>query len=223
VERKDRITKPNSQTYSLLKSKISASTALWHVICSFSDVLFNTMRTILSFIFIVFYTTIRAQTGDTVGIPHFPLTENKIVYAETIEAPSMTKDGLMYNGEEWYRRTLQSSDNRLTILNTPTGEISGPGTLHASWFRKKRFVRDIFFTIDIIATNGKYQYRIYNIYSFEKTVRFYYSDMYQEQLYPLDKTRWTEPYRRALLNNMNDKITALIIQLKNSMQVPYHR
>jgi len=63
-----------------------------------------------------------------------------------------------------------------------------------------------------------YAYKVYDIYGFEDTSKFYYSDMYNEERYPPDKAKWPELYRHTMLNTMNDKITGMIVEMQNEME-----
>ena len=174
---------------------------------------------LLHLIFIYLPGNAICQPGNLSKIPAIPLTANKIVYTALVNLDTtIRKEKLFYNAEEWYRYNFQSSDNTLTIDNMDNGIISGTGIIHAGKREKEVEAKDVFFTIDISVGKGEYRYKVYGIYSFEDTAKFHYSDMYNEELYPTDKPRWPEQYRRSMLINMNDRITAMIGKLQEAMK-----
>jgi hypothetical protein len=160
------------------------------------------------------------QPGDnTPKVPILPLINNKIVYAGSVSLdPSYSKRRLFDNAQQWYRHNFESNDNVLTIINIDSGMVSGPGIIHARRHEKLLNPKDIFFTIDVGMADGRYSYKVYGIHYLEDTSKFYFSDMYNEQLYPTDKPHWPEPYRRSMLINMNEQITAMIEKLQEGMK-----
>jgi hypothetical protein len=151
-------------------------------------------------------------------VPSLPLIGNKLVYTEQVHVDtSWSKERLFYNAQQWYRHNFQSSDNVLTIDNTVDSKISGPAIVHYAWHKKHKDERDLYFTIDIIAAPGIYEYRLYNIHGFTDAGEFSYSDMYNEALYPPKKPRWPEKYRSKMLTDMNSKVAAVIDEIKKDM------
>jgi hypothetical protein len=173
------------------------------------------MRSILlSVSFLVSTFTFAQQKKTAIALP---LTDNKIVYHDSTATNLYPQEQVYKRALKWYKTHLQSSDNRLIVDKPETGKMSGTGVLHFANHEKTVVPADVFFTIDIIARTGSYEYRVYDIYSFERSEKFYYSDMYNEELYPMPKPKWDNGYREAMLNNMNTKITGMLRILQNYM------
>jgi hypothetical protein len=174
---------------------------------------------LLAGVLLLILENIYAQEEDLHGVPPFTLAANKIVYTGSITLdPNISKEILFYNARQWYKHNFESADNTLTTIKADSGKISGTGIIHIRRREKHAEPYDIYFTIDIIVTNGAYQYKVYDIYSFENKQKFFYSDMYKEEQYPTPKPRWPKPYREAMLNKMNDKVLGMIAGLQRYMR-----
>jgi len=158
-----------------------------------------------------------AKSDDSLSsIPTLPLIANRIVYTDTVKLDSnYTKEKLFNNAQAWYRADFETSDNTLTINNSSDGELNGTGIIHDK--QKEIDPKDVFFTIDIVVMKGAYVYRVSGIAWMQDETRLYFTDMYNEELYPRAKNRWTNQYRHDMLINMNDKINAMLAHLKESM------
>jgi hypothetical protein len=155
------------------------------------------------------------------AVPGLPLADNKIVYSAQIPVDSSIDRSLIFvNAEKWYKKNFQTADNTLIVDNANFGALSGTGIIHAKNPNKGTDPGDVFFTIDIHVPRGMYVYKVYDIYGFDKTGKFYYSDMYSEEQYPTDKPKWPEPYRHTMLNDMNNKIAGMIAELQKEMSNP---
>jgi len=153
------------------------------------------------------------------AVPQMTLKEHKIVYSAKISVDSSRdKATLFVNAEEWYKKNFETADNTLIIDNSGDGTVSGTGIIHTKKHDQKADPGDVFFTIDIQVVRGMYTYMVHDIYGFNKTGKFYYSDMYNEEQYPTDKPIWPGPYRHSILNDMNGKITGMIAELKREMK-----
>ena len=159
------------------------------------------------------------QKADTLVIPALPLLENRIAYTGNINKDSAisTRD-LFHNAEEWYTHNYESADNTLTIDNINDGKISGTGIIHKKKKERKLDAEDIYFTIDIVSGKGGYFYKVYAIYSMDSTGKFYYSDMYNEYLYPVPKPKWSPQYKVKMLTNMNSRVQQMITQMQADLQ-----
>lgn len=175
------------------------------------------------FVISVIMAAICTQTGfsqSTDDIPDFQLEENKIIYSDVISAPSLSSDALFGNAEQWYKVNFETNDNTLTTNNITDGKLSGTGIIHNNPKSQKAEPGDIFFTIDIHVEKGQYQYKVRGIYGFDRNGKFYYSDVNTEEKYPPAKPKWPETIRQSMLSNMNDKIVAMLEELKKEMIVP---
>jgi len=151
-------------------------------------------------------------------VPKLPRTGSNIVYTASVALdPSYSKELLFNNGLQWYKRNFQSADNRLSINDAGAGRLSGAGIIHVGKHEKEIQPQDIFFTATIVATKGVYTYSIDSIYGFENREKFYYSDMYSEELYTQAKPKWTKPYRQAALSYMNNRILEITGRLRADM------
>jgi hypothetical protein len=164
----------------------------------------------------VIYTSGYSQ--DTTKLPSFSLFENRITYSETVTLDtSFSKQQLFHNAEEWYTHHYQTADNTLTIENIDDGKISGTCIIHLSDKERHANPGDIFFTVDIICAKGSYMYKVYGIHSADKTGKFYYSDMYNEALYPPSRPKWTNSARIIALTDMNNRVSKMIENMKSEM------
>jgi hypothetical protein len=178
------------------------------------------MRTLLSTSAFVFLSGIAPgqSVSSNSSVPTLPIIGNKIVYSEQVHLDSSwAKERLFYNAQQWYGHNFQSADNVLTIDNSNDCKISGPAIVHYAWHKKHKDERDLFFTIDIISGRGIYEYRLYDIHGFNDAGKFFYSDMYNEQLYPPKKPRWPEKYRKKMLLQMNSRVAAVIGGIRKDM------
>jgi hypothetical protein len=170
----------------------------------------------LSLLFLL--TTIHAFCQADTSRITLPLLANKVTYTRSVALPDpINKDILFQNAQDWYKHNYQDADNTLTIMNAANGQLSGTGIIHNNSKERKVEAGDVFFTIDIIVSNGAYQYKVYRIYSMENGAKFYYSDMYNEDEYPLSKPKWPVAYRRTMLREMNSKITNMLSTLETDM------
>lgn len=159
-----------------------------------------------------------SQENGAHAVPSFTLVDNKIVYSGSINVdPAITKETLFDNSQHWYKHNFESADNTLTVIKADSGKISGTGIIHIRHHDKHAEPYDIYFTIDVIVGKGTYQYKVYDIHSFADTVKFFYSDVYNEEQYPTPKPRWPKPNREAMLNKMNDSIEAMLEVLNVDM------
>ncbi|MCW3122044.1 MAG: hypothetical protein JWQ38_1536 [Flavipsychrobacter sp.] len=156
---------------------------------------------------------------NTTKAPKLPREGSNIVYTSTVTLDSThSKETLFNNALNWYRHNFQSADNTLTVNDADAGKLSGTGIIHSKKTKKDIYPQDIFFTITIATARGNYQYRVDSIYGFEKNrVKFYYSDMYSEELYTQNKPTWTKPYRLSMLTNMNTRINEMTDKLRADM------
>jgi len=172
-------------------------------------------------LFIFSYSTrVYSQKPTNDGaVPQFTLADNKIIYYAQIKTDSaVDKPTMFLKAENWYKKNLETADNTLIIDNSNDGIISGTGIVHAKKHDQKADPGDVFFTIDIHVARGMYTYTVHDIYSFDNTGKFYYSDMYNEEQYPTGKPKWPEPYRHGCLTAMNTKILGMITVLQNDMK-----
>jgi len=164
------------------------------------------------------------QIADTsIKVPQLPLIDNRIAYTGTITIDSsVSKDQLFENAEKWYSHNFETADNTLTIDNSADGEISGTGIIHVDKKAKHKehdiVAGDIFFTIDLISKKGGYEYKVHSIYSIDQAEKFYYSDMYNEELYPLSKPKWSKTYREYMLTDMNSRVEQMIAGMQNDLK-----
>jgi hypothetical protein len=155
---------------------------------------------------------------QTTPLPKLPLQANKIIYtAKITTGPSVNKERLFSNAQDWYRHNYESADNTFIINNIDQGIISGTGIIHTRKHKKGAAPGDLFFNVAILAGKGSYEYTIDSIYTLEDTTKVYYSDMYNEALYPPAKTRWPQNYKTSMLLSMDERITAMIEKLKADM------
>ncbi len=151
----------------------------------------------------------------------FTLINNKIVYSASVtDNAAVPKDQFFERAQNWYTKTYQTADNRLTVNNLDEGLLSGTGIIHAKGRDEKAEDGDVFFTIDIHTDNGKYEYKVHDIYTFDKTGKFYYSDMYNEEQFPPNKPKWPNTYRASMLSHMNNKITMMLADFQKEMANP---
>jgi uncharacterized protein with TBP-like fold DUF4468 len=172
---------------------------------------------------LLFFTTAAAfgqqQAGNRAKIS-IPTAGNKVEYRATVHLdPALSKETLFDNAQQWYKNNFESADNTLTIDNKEKGKISGTGILHAGTHERETYPGDVFFTIDVTVADGEYEYIIHDLYGFDKTGKFDYSDMYNEEQYPETKPRWPASYRHTMLENMNNRITGLLPELYKEMLV----
>ena len=172
----------------------------------------NTVFAISFFIFTCSVTSYSfSQANNTVSIPSLPLLANKVVYnASVVLDTGFNKEKLFDNAQQWYKANFESADNTLFIYKPDSGKLSGTGIIHAKKHENRIDPEDIFFTIDIAVQKGKWDYKIYEIYGFEKAGKFYYSDMYNEAIYPPAKSKWNAEYKITMINNMDEKIKAML-------------
>ena len=52
----------------------------------------------------------------------------------------------------------------------------------------------------------------------DETGKFYYSDMYNEELYPLPKPKWNVAYRESMLTGMNSRVEQMITGMKADLE-----
>lgn len=167
-----------------------------------------------------FLLAILPQLSYCQSIPSIPVADNKIVYTAAITtAPSISTETLFGNAEQWYTTNFETADNTLTINNVNDGLLSGTGIIHGKNDRKAE-PGDVFFTIDIRIEKGKYEYNVHDLYGFDKTGKFYYSEMYTEQRYPPAKPKWPADYRQTMLTEMNNKVTAMISNMQHEILIP---
>ncbi len=152
--------------------------------------------------------------------PTFTLGDNKIIYYASIPVATFTKETLFANAQQWYTKNFETADNTLIINNINDGILSGTGIIHQNKRDQKAEPGDVFFTIDMRINNGLYTYTVHDLYGFDNTGKFYYSDMYNEDQYPSDKPKWQAQYRRTTLGNMNSKILVMITELQKEMITP---
>ena len=151
-------------------------------------------------------------------VPKLPLNGSDIAYGASVALDSsFSKELLFNNGQQWYKHNFQSADNTLNINDADAGKLSGTGIIHTGRREKETDPKDIFFTATIVVTRGGYVYRVDSIYSFQNRDKFYYSDLYSEELYTQSKPKWTKPYRQSMLIYMNTRITEMIDKLRNDM------
>ena len=168
----------------------------------------------LCLLLFISHTCFGQQAGNTRDIPKLPLTANKIVYTGTIQTDTaVSKAQLFHNAEEWYQHNFETADNTLTIDNIDSGTLSGTGIIHINKKDHKADPGDLFFTVDVTVAKGTITYHVYDIYSLSKDGRLYYSDMYNEALYPEQKPKWPAAYRKEMLNAMNEKVTTMIAKM----------
>jgi hypothetical protein len=169
--------------------------------------------------FIVIFSFIFCYTygqDEILSVPKLPLQANKIVYYDTVFPDiTYTRQQLLENTHEWYSHTYETSDNRLTIDNNDEGLISGTGTVN---FKKhKGDYKDLLFTIDVLVGRGFYVYKIYNLYGYDNGVKFDYSDMYNEELYPTSKPRWPKEVSTYKLYNLDLSVKEIADNLKKGI------
>jgi Domain of unknown function (DUF4468) with TBP-like fold len=176
---------------------------------------------ILVLLCFLFYTLTPAHSQvkyNKTKVPKLPRTGSNIVYTASVALdPSYSKELLFNNGVQWYKRNFQSADNRLSINDADAGRLSGAGITHAGKHEKEIQPQDIFFTTTITVAKGGYAYSVDSIYSFENWVKFYYSDMYSEELYTQAKPKWTKPYRQSILGYMDKRILEMTDGLRADM------
>ncbi|MDR3680420.1 MAG: hypothetical protein P4L41_10680 [Flavipsychrobacter sp.] len=175
------------------------------------------MQKIFFTVIILFIFCYAYGQDEILHVPKFHLQSNKIVYYDTVFVDTTTNSHqqLLENVHEWYSHTYETSDDRLLIDNSDAGLISGTGTVN---FKKhKGDYRDLLFTIDILIGNGFYTYKIYNLYGYDNGTKFYYSDMYSEELYPTPKPRWPKTISTYKLYNVDVSVNEIIANLKSGI------
>jgi hypothetical protein len=168
-------------------------------------------------LFAAFISYARQQTKSKTTI-QLPLNGSFIEYSEWVTPePHLSKEQLFGNVLKWYKHNFQSADNTLTVDNFDSGKLSGTGIIHQRRREKQVLPGDLFFIINLTIKDGAWKYAVDSIYGFEKAVRFYYSDMYNEEMYPPPKPKWQQQYRTAMLTSMDKRIKAMINRLKNEI------
>lgn len=170
------------------------------------------------FLFVILAPAYSQVKYNKTKVPKLPRTGSNIVYSTSVSLDSTySKEQLFNNGLQWYKRNFQSADNRLSINDADGGKLSGAGIIHAGKHEQEIQPQDIFFTTTITVAKGGYTYSVDSIYSFENREKFYYSDMYSEELYTQAKPKWTKPYRQSMLGYMNRRIIEMTDQLRADM------
>ncbi len=155
--------------------------------------------------------------------PPVPMQGSRIVYEETVDVPNkLSKEILFKNALEWYNYNYKTGDTRLTVENPGTGKISGTGVIkYTPTAAGIAGELPIFFEFDLQIVDGKYNYKIYDMYSIDASGKFAYADMYREDRNknPQVSPRWGVRYRYELLSDMNSMIESAILHLKQNMQM----
>ncbi len=157
------------------------------------------------------------SNGQVATLPPIPLQANKIVYYDSVFLDTTySVASLFENAQNWYTHNFESSDNRLTIDNKEAGIISGSGI--ANFKKHKSDYKDLLFVVDIVVGKGYYVYKFYNLQGYDNGLKFEYSDMYHQQLYPIAKPQWPRETRENKLLNMDITIKDIISDLSVSMK-----
>jgi hypothetical protein len=152
--------------------------------------------------------------------PPFPMEGSRIVYSETVDVPNSSREVLFKNALEWYNYNYKSADTRLTIEKSTEGLISGTGLIKYNPAAAEVTGEvPIIFYFDLVIANGRYTYRLYDMYGIDASGRFDYIDMYREDrdISPQVKHRWNKRYRYEMLSDMNTMVEMAIAHLKQAM------